>query len=186
MFSIICKKTSFFFKKATTSSGGFHLLISWSYNFSQHKNALVCNCLGNDLTPLTRRHSESQKGKIRSAHMATWSPLKDETPNFDSSEVQFYTHTGALCTGFLPTRIFKVIKVRRNFHILTTSCSPPAVGTQITMYSRTFPSGGSQRTFKVLVVGSVTCRFLTKPSGSEQKYSQNRKSVSAWIWVTYL
>lgn len=84
------------------------------------------------------------------------------------------------------TRIFKVIKVRRNFHILTTSCSPPAVGTQITMYSRTFPSGGSQRTFKVLVVGSVTCRFLTKPSGSEQKYSQNRKSVSAWIWVTYL
>lgn len=40
------------------------------------------------------------------------------------------------------------------------------------MYSRTFPSGGSQRTFSVLVVGSVTCRFLTKPSGSEHRRKQ--------------
>lgn len=137
----------------------------------------MCNCLGNNLTPLTRRRSESRKEKIR------WQPdlpLKTRLLTLIHQRSNF-THTGALCTGFLPTRIFKVIKVRRNFHILTTSCSPPAVGTQITMYSRTFPSGGSQRTFKVLVVGSVTCRFLTKPSGSEQKYSQNRKSVSAWI-----
>lgn len=52
---------------------------------------------------------------------------------------------------------------------LTTSCSPPDVGTQITMYSRTFPSAGSQRTFRVLVVGSITCRFLTKPRGSERR-----------------
>lgn len=50
---------------------------------------------------------------------------------------------------------------------LTTSCSPlPLAGTQMTMYSRTFPSAGSQRTFSVLVVGSRTCRFLAKPSGS--------------------
>lgn len=52
---------------------------------------------------------------------------------------------------------------------LTTSCSPPADGTHSTMYSRTFPSAGSQRTFRVVVVGSVTFRFLTNPSGSEQE-----------------
>lgn len=38
------------------------------------------------------------------------------------------------------------------------------------MYSRTFPSAGSQRTFRVLVVGSITCRFLTKPRGSERRH----------------
>lgn len=49
---------------------------------------------------------------------------------------------------------------------LTTSCSPaPLAGAQMTMYSRTFPSAGSQRTFSELVVGSRTCRFLAKPSG---------------------
>lgn len=50
---------------------------------------------------------------------------------------------------------------------LTEAGSPPPTGTQVTTYSRTFPSAGSQRTFRVLLVGSVTFRFLTKPSGSE-------------------
>lgn len=67
---------------------------------------------------------------------------------------------------------------------LTTSLSPPAVGTHITTYSRTFPSGGSQRTFKVLVVGSVTCRFLTEPSGSKQTHTHTHKwEICYPIWT---
>lgn len=37
---------------------------------------------------------------------------------------------------------------------LTTPGSPPALGTHVTLYSRTFPSAGSQRTLSLLVVGS--------------------------------
>lgn len=37
---------------------------------------------------------------------------------------------------------------------LTTLRCPPALGSHVTMYSRTFPCAGSQRTFSLLVVGS--------------------------------
>lgn len=45
--------------------------------------------------------------------------------------------------------------------------SPPAAGTKLTLYWRTLPSAGSHWTSRVLVVGLVTCRFLTPPKGSE-------------------
>lgn len=50
---------------------------------------------------------------------------------------------------------------------ITIFCSPPAAGTKLTLYWRTLPSAGSHWTSRVLVVGLVTCRFLTPPKGSE-------------------
>ena len=51
----------------------------------------------------------------------------------------------------------------------TVLSGPPAAGRYRTLYSLTFPSAGSQRTFRVDMVGFRTWRFLTPPRGSEEK-----------------
>lgn len=51
-------------------------------------------------------------------------------------------------------------------------------------YWRTLPSAGSQRTFRELVVGSVTFRFFTPPSGSDKETPHetvNFLLVTCWL-----
>ena len=63
--------------------------------------------------------------------------------------------------------------VLRGLQVLPTSptmlSAPPAAGLYRTLYSLTFPSAGSQRTFRVDMVGFTTTRFFTPPRGSEEK-----------------